>query len=235
MAKATKLFLSSLLLSVSIFSNSVVASTCYESSPNLEDQKDNYYDLEDTVELSHTQKDQLKRLLSSLKGKWEGQSFYLECRGPDRAPKTTTSNAAVKAKANLTSSTRLSVKAEKNYLNNRIKKSDNFTLPNIKNLYHFEFTARNTLVFSEKYRRSNNLNIKPVKAKTSSNTTTIVDKVRHSGPITYKIVKTKKKLSSRLVETIYELRFMNSSLILTRSYYNNGVYIGEELWRLNRR
>lgn len=235
MATASNIFLTTLLLSASIFSNSALASACYEPSPNLDDQEQDYYNLEDTVKLSNTQKNQLQRLLGSLTGKWEGHSYYIECRGPDRAPRTVVSNTGIKAKTNLTSSIRLSVNAEKHYIQKRIKKSDNFTLPNLKNVYHFEFTGKNTLLFSEKYRRSNTLNTKPIKAKASSNATTIVDKVRNSGPTTYKVIRTKKKLSSRLAETIYEVTFTNNSLTLTRSYYNNGAYIGEELWRLNRR
>ncbi|MFW5432041.1 MAG: hypothetical protein ACKE5M_07040 [Methylophilaceae bacterium] len=211
MVKASKLFFTTLLLGAFIFSNNVVAKECYEPSPNLVNLNDEYYNLDETIKLSNEDKDTLNNFFRSATGKWKGTSQHIECRGPDRAPRKIVKNAIVKAKAKLASRTQLTINAEKDYTEERVKKSDNFTLLNLKNTYNLAFPGNNSLVLSEKYRRANNYQ---ANSKDTKNKTT---KIR----------------TSRLSETIYEISSSTNALTLTRLYYTNGVYVGEETWFMN--
>jgi len=231
MHKPSKTFWLAILSSMMIFSGNVAAKDCYELSPYLEESEDDYYNLEETIKLKDEEEKALITFLKGVTGKWKGEGIYKECRGPDRAPRTLTSSATIKAKINAAASTKLDVVAEKRIVAKRIKRSDKFALPNLANTYNFHFANTHTLIFSEKYRRSNQLNVKPEEPKASSNTISIIEKIDNpdATPIPKKATK---KPSSRLVETIYKVERQGKRLTITRSFYTNGVYVAEEKWSM---
>lgn len=228
MYKALKLFFTTLLISTFMFSHSAIAKSCYEPSPNLTTQNDEYYNFDKVVELSNEDSKQLKALLKDLNRAWKGTSVQIECIGPDQAPEQLVKNIEIKAKTSLASNTRLTVFADKNNITDRISSADNFTLPNLENTFFLKFKGNNTLVFSEKYRIANT---KPqVKKEVARSTlSTLVDKLKNK-IVTQKKKKPIKRSSSRLIETIYEIEINNSSLMLLRSFYTNGVFTSEEKW-----
>jgi len=217
-----------LTLSAFIFSTSAAAEECYKPSPNLLSAEDEYYNLDDTVKLSNAQHKQLKAFFRSIKGQWKGELAYRECRGPDRAPRIKTRSATISAKTTLTSPEQVAITAQKSYIENRTKKRESFPLFNVKNIYDVHFPDPNTLVFSEKYRRSNNY-ATPSQSKTVK--PSIAQAKKYKNPVE---VRTQSQLArtktSRFTETIYEVTSNNNTLSLLRSYYANGVYIGEERW-----
>ena len=234
MYKATKLLSTILLLSAFGFTSNVIAKECYEPSPNLIDLNDEYYNLEETVELTNKQKKALNQFFRKTIGKWKGTSQHIECRGPDRAPRKIVKNAKVSAKIKLASRTQLSIDANKNYTEERIKKSGNFTLFNVHNTYSLEFPRNNTLVLSEKYRRANNYQADPKNTAAKNKKTKQVKQAKKYKSPVEKARKTQKTNSrtSRITETIYEISSSAHTLILTRFYYTSGVYIGEETWTM---
>jgi len=127
--------------------------------------------------------------------------------------------------------TKVDVVAKKHIKEKRVKRSEKLDIPNLANTYHLSFAKNGALIFSERYRRSNALNVKPEDPKPSSNTVSIIDKIIDidASPAP---AKPTKKLSSRLVETIYEVHRDGNTLTITRSFYTNGVYVAEEKWSL---
>lgn len=215
-------------MSVLAFSNSAVAKSCYEQSPNVANADDDYYNLDDTVKLSNDESNQLKTFFKRIRGNWKGEIVYSECRGPDRAPRIITKRATVTAKATLPSSQQVAINAQKHYTEARVKKPENFSLFNIKNIYAVAFPENNTLVFSERYRRTNSY---VPTTKTASNKPTIkqAKKYKNAAEISAKTQLVKNR-TSRITETIYEVTLNANSLTLLKSYYTNGVYTGEEKW-----
>ncbi len=228
-----KLFFTALLCCGFLFSQQAVAKDCYEQSPFLAESEDDYYNLEDTVALSAKEKATLATLLKGIQGKWKGTGQYTECRGPDRAPRTLSKTAAIEAKILSASKTKVNVHAKIHIKEKRIKRTEKLDIPNLTNVYALSFTKNGALIFSERYRRSNARNVKPKKPKASSNTVSIIDKIINIDA-TPAPKKQTKKLSSRLVEVIYEVRRDGPTLSIIRSHYTNGVYVAEEKWALRK-
>jgi hypothetical protein len=224
-----------LIFSTLICANHAVAKDCYETSPNLINSNDAYYDLDKTKTLTNEEKNQVNNLFRKISGQWKGSATYTECKGPDNAPRTTARNATLTLKAKQTSTSSLTIHAIKKYAQERVKRSDNLTLLGSSSIFGFGFIDDNHLIFSEKHRRmSKNQKPKITKDMASSNTETIINK---SGDNTkavkdsvYQVANTGKNKISRITETIYDISLNANRLTFTRSYYTNGVYTGEELW-----
>jgi hypothetical protein len=208
---------------------------CYEPSPNLSALGDTYYDLEKTSILSNDEKNRINAFFSALAGKWKGDARTIECRGPDSAPLIKMRDAVLTAQAHLDSMISLSIDANKHYLEESIKKSELLSLLGNTPVFGLEFIDDNHLVFSEKYRRLNKPVQKPNPNASSSTLTTIINKITgntKTDSATTKVPEARKL--SRVTETIYNLSFENGLLMVSRSYYTNGVFTGADLWQLSR-
>lgn len=214
-----------------LFSHQVLATNCYEQSPYF---GEDYYNLENAERLTFQQKNDLSQFLSSMGGRWEGHLQYIECRGPDSAPRTIVKHAKLNAKNKYNAQGGLSMQVEKNYTDESIKKLETLNLIGNGNIFNFDISPNTQLTYSEKYRRQNNVAPKADKTKPSSNNQTIIDKTADANKqviTTYQ--KEKKKKTSRITETIYDITFNSGLLTITRAYYTNGVYTGKEIWQLS--
>lgn len=219
------------VITLILFSQQALATNCYEHSPNFDDQ---YYNLEDTATLSYDEKNALRQLLSTMGGRWVGQMQYIECRGPDSAPRIITKTATLRTKNKFSNDGSISAQAEKTYIDARIKKLETLNLMGNGSFFNFVIEPGKQVTFSEKYRRQNNVQPKIDKTKPSSNNQTIIDKTsKTSRQVISTYNKEKKKKTSRITETIYDIKLNGSQLVITRAYYTNGVYTGEEIWRLS--
>jgi hypothetical protein len=235
------------LLSNMAYANAV---DCYAPSPNLSTFGDAYYDLENTSALTNETKNRINSFFGSLAGEWKGNAQAIECSGPDRAPQIKSIDAIINAKARLDSVMGLSVSANKHYVQENIKKSELLALIGNSAVFNVEFADDQHLVFSEKYRRMNTPLKKQNPNATSSNLMTIINKITGNKKAektteentteenTAKQIKTTKtpetRRLSRVTETIFNIILENKSLIISRSYYINGVFTGAELWQLVR-
>lgn len=201
MIKTAKLFFSVLLVSTFTWNQAAFAQACYDQSPNLTSQGDDYYNFDKPVKLTSRENKQLTQLLKRMDKAWKGSLQQIDCIGPDQAPERNTKKAKVNVKANLDSSTRLAVYAEKRFIKNGVNNSDHFVIPSLENTFELSLEG-NTLTFAEKYRKAN-------VARGDS-----------------------KRRSSRLVETIYKIAAIGNTLKVVRSFYSNGVFVGEEKWML---
>ncbi len=208
---------------------------CYEPSPNLSTFGDAYYDLENTSVLSEEDKNRINAFFNALTGNWKGEARTIECRGPDSAPQMKSNDAIITAQAQMNSTIALSINASKHYVEQGIKKSDPVSLLGNTSVFDFEFADDNHLVFSEKYRRLNRPVKKPNSNATSSNLSTIINKITGNTKTentTTKVPETRKL--SRITETVYNVKLQNNTFTLSRSYYTNGVFTGADLWTLFR-
>lgn len=208
---------------------------CYEPSPNLNASGDAYYDLDSTSVLSDDEKNRLNTFFNALAGSWKGDARTIECSGPDSAPRIKSHDAIIAAQAQMDSTIGLSINAKKHYLEQGIKKSDPISLLGKTPVFDFAFTDDNHLIFSEKYRRLNKPANKPKPNVSSSNLSTIINKMTgntKTESTTTKAPETRKL--SRMTETIYNVTLDNNALLISRSYYTNGVFTGADLWELFR-
>lgn len=143
-----------MLLSMLIYTKNVSAKDCYEKSPNLTTLKDKYYDVDTVKVLSDIEKTKLENLFDKIKGKWEGESTYTECKGPDRAPRKESKNSAIVVKIKSNSIDNLLIVAKKSYPNN-ITKYDGLELLGDLRISEFNFLNDNSLVFSERAFKKN--------------------------------------------------------------------------------
>jgi len=195
-----------LIMSALLFSQSALARDCYEQSPNY---NETYFDLEETAKLTKAQAEQIKATLAALKGEWEGESIAIDCWGPDNAAYTSSNNSNIKLKAKVASNSSLSINAQKHNVERRIKQVEIVNLLGSPQVFDFSFSNNGTdFAFSEKFRRLNN----------NGN----------------KNEKTNRLQNSRLNEIIYEVNPGKGTFKLTRYFYTNGVYIGEDQWSMHR-
>lgn len=218
---------------------------CYAPSPNLSAFGDAYFDLENTSDLSNETKNKINTFFGSLAGQWKGNAYAIECSGPDRSPQIKSSDAIINAKAHLDSVMRLSVSANKHYVQENIKKSELLALLGNAAVFNVEFADDQHLVFSEKYRRMNTPLKKQNPNATSSNLKTIINKItdntkaentteENTAKQTTTTKAPEKRRLSRVTETIFNIILENNVLVISRSYYINGVFTGAELWQLVR-
>lgn len=214
---------------------------CYAPSPNLTTFGDAYYDLENTSVLSDETKNKINTFFGALAGQWKGNAQAIECSGPDRAPQIKSSDATITARARIDSVMGLSVNANKHYVQENIKKSELLALLGNSAVFNVELAGDHHLVFSEKYRRLNTPLKKQNPNATSSNLKTIINKITGNTKAentttenTAKETTTTKtpeaKRLSRITETIFNIILENNSLMISSSYYINGVFTGAELW-----
>lgn len=215
MVKPVKTYVSTLLLSIlTVMSSHALAIECYAPSPNLVALADDYYGLEKPEPLSYADNNKINALFRAIAGNWKGDMQHFECRGPDRAPRIISHTATVTAKAKLTSEMGLAINAEKNNLKSRTKRPEHFTLIGNTPTFDLRFINDNHVVFAERYRRLNQVG-KKEKPNAQQN-------------------KPAKQKTSRITETIVEIELHSGALHFVRSYYTNGVYIGEEHWQMQR-
>lgn len=218
---------------------------CYAPSPNLTTFGDAYYDLENTSVLPDETKNKINTFFGALAGQWKGNAQAIECSGPDRAPQIKSSDATITARARIDSVMGLSVNANKHYVQENIKKSELLALLGNSAVFNVELAGDHHLVFSEKYRRMNTPLKKQNPNATSSNLKTIINKITGNTKAentttenTAKETTTTKtpeaKRLSRITETIFNIILESNSLMISRSYYINGVFTGAELWQLVR-
>ena len=151
MYKAPKLFFTTLLLSTIIFTNHVVASECYEQSPNLVNLGDKYYDFDNIKTFSNEEKEKLAILFSKLSGKWKGKSIMIDCVGPDNAPEKKLKNAIIKTDNLQNSNVSLTLNFNQKILEDRVNNAESLTLLDPSNIFEFEFKSDDHIIFSEKY------------------------------------------------------------------------------------
>ncbi|MGI9275617.1 MAG: hypothetical protein ACR2PT_12325 [Endozoicomonas sp.] len=63
------------------------AFTCYEKSQDLIRLGDDYYDMDNPVELTDKTRKNLKTLYKRLTGEWTGHIEEIDCKGPESAPR----------------------------------------------------------------------------------------------------------------------------------------------------
>lgn len=218
---------------------------CYAPSPNLSAFGDAYYDLENTSELSDEAKNSINAFFNTLAGQWRGDARTIECRGPDRAPIVQSHDATISAQAHLNNMTSLSIDAKKHDIDKGIKQSETLALLGNTAIFNLEFVGDSHLIFSEKYRRLNKPVSKADPKATTSTLRNILNKITGNNKTddttsnNSTTDSTKKKApetrrSSRITETIYDVILENNVLIVSRSYYTNGVFTGGDLWQLFR-
>ena len=144
----------SILISMLVLSSNVVAKDCYEKSPNLIKLKDKYYDIEETKNLSGDEKSKLNFLFDKIEGKWEGESSYSECKGPDRAPSKEYKTFTVASTIKLNSNNDLMISANKSYSNN-ITRHEVITLLGKVRIFELAFLNNTSVLFSERALRKN--------------------------------------------------------------------------------
>ena len=209
---------------------------CYAPSPNLSAFGDAYYDLENTSELSDEAKNSINAFFNTLAGQW---------RGPDRTPIVQSHDATISAQAHLNNMTSLSIDAKKHDIDKGIKQSETLALLGNTAIFNLEFVGDSHLIFSEKYRRLNKPVSKADPKATTSTLRNILNKITGNNKTddttsnNSTTDSTKKKApetrrSSRITETIYDVILENNVLIVSRSYYTNGVFTGGDLWQLFR-
>jgi len=207
-------------------------STCYAPSPNLSALGDDYYDLERNHDLSNDEQGQINAFFNAMAGKWKGDAHYTECRGPDRAPIIKSGNAAISSNIQLSAETVLSIVTKKHDVEQRIKKSEHLSLLGGTPVFSLSFESDSHLIFSEKFRRLNKPVEKPEPVKKPSVLRKILNKI--TGRQNTSTSPPAKPKFSRISETIYDIQFVNGLLLISRSYYTNGVFTGGEQWQLSR-
>lgn len=214
-------------ISALFFSHNATAKDCYEQSPNYGDA---YFDLEETAKLSNEQAEKIKAVFEKLKGRWEGESITIDCWGPDDAAHTTSRKGNVKLKTTLASNSSLSISAQKHDVERRIKQSEIVSLLGNPQIFDFKFSqSNNDIIFSEKFRRRN---YKPKEADKETKTVSIFNKIFFNKRTADK--KPKQRTTSRLNEIIYEIKPGSGTFNLTRHFYTNGVYVGQEQWVMHK-
>lgn len=218
MVKPAVAYLSALLFSLFglIYTSHAMAIGCYTPSPNLTSLGNDYYALEKQKPLSNEIDDQVNALLRTMAGKWKGDMQYLECRGPDRAPRIISRRALVTVKAKLNSELGLEMNADKHDVENKSKRPEHLTLIGKTPTFDLKFISYGHVVFADRYRRLNQVGKEKPTKKSSEKSAESVKK------------------TSRITETIIEIDTNGGSLDFVRFYYTNGVYIGEEHWKMQR-
>lgn len=193
----------SLFLCAIFMTNTVIAATCYDPSPNLADQADEYYNLEKAITLSNAEQNQIKSIFEQLRGNWSGQGTHTECYGSDSAPDERVSQVKLKLKTESNNALHIAFNTEIKNTDNGITRQERIDLIGPNPIFSFEAIADNHIVFSEKYRTATG------------------------------VVKQDKKRFTRLVENIYEIELTRNQLHFIKYYYINGVYVAKDDWLLN--
>lgn len=203
-------------------SSIATAATCYDPSPNLANQGDEYYNLEEPITLSNAEQDQIQSLFEQLRGNWNGQGTHLECLGPDSAPEERLNNVKLSLKTESNNSQHIAFNAEIKNLGNRVTRQEKIDLIGQTPIFAFESIANNHIVFSEKYRTASGVVKQNKKPLTSEKTSTA------SGT-----EKKNKKRFTRLIENVYEINLTGNNLHFIKYYYINGIYVAKDDWLLN--
>jgi hypothetical protein len=118
-----------LIIAISYFP-SAFAVQCYEESPNLATQGEDYFNVDDQEKLSYKDIKKVKNYVNLLKGEWVGDIVEISCSGPDKAPKKKTKRAAVEAELSKSSKSPLIMTLKKEYSRDGVYKGENLYLLN---------------------------------------------------------------------------------------------------------
>jgi hypothetical protein len=201
--QVAKTCIKSVFLCSVFLTNTAIAASCYDPSPNLADQGDEYYNLERPIALSNAEQNQIKFLFEQLRGNWAGQGTHTECFGLDSAPEERVSNVKLNLKTESNDPLHIAFNAEVKNMDNGVTTPERVDLIGQNPLFSFDVIADNHITFSEKYRSA-------------------------SG-----VAKQSKKRLTRLIENIYEIKLTGNQLHFIKYYYLNGVYVAKDDWVLN--
>ena len=211
-----------IFLSTILLSKSVIAASCYDPSPNLADQADEYYNLEEAITLSNEEQNQIKALFEQLRGNWTGQGTHSECYGPDSAPDERINQVKLKLKTESNNALHIAFNTEIKNTDNGITRQERMDLIGPNPIFSFEAIADNHIVFSEKYRTATGVLKQNKKPSTSEKNNTPSE-----------VEKQKKKRFTRLVENVYEIKLMENQFHFIKYYYINGIYVAKDDWLLS--
>ncbi len=205
-----------------LLSKSVIAASCYDPSPNLVDQGDEYYNLEEAITLSNDAQNQIKSLFEQLRGNWIGQGTHSECYGSDSAPDERINQVKLKLKTESNNALHIVFNTEIKNIDNGITRQERINLIGKNPIFSFETMTDNHIVFSEKYRTSTGVLKQNKKPSTTEKNSTPSENEKQ-----------KKKRFTRLVENVYEIKLINNRLLFIKYYYINGVYVAKDDWLLD--
>lgn len=149
MKKVIGLILASSLLC----STEVLAQRCNSASPNLGN-IDDYYDSNKAVKFSRKSKEIFQRYINSMSGSWKGKLIRLDCVGSVKKPRKVYKKASVEPEIKSTGSGSFRVDYEANFPKESRTTVGKFKTLGAGGIYHFKFTGKNALMFTEKHRVS---------------------------------------------------------------------------------
>ncbi len=206
-----------MVISTTVFSSAIAAQTCYEPSPFLSSAEDEYFNLDNTIQLTQQHTQLLTTFFKKMEGEWSGTSVETQCKGPDRAPRVETSHAEVHTVLTASSDGNLTLSTDLDLTEKNITRHQVIDILKGLSLFHIEFKSANHLIFSERHRLATKFNSNQNISNVANLSTeeTIIKRSRH-------------------IETIFDIKLMASQLIFKRAYYSNGVYVGDEVWTVKK-
>lgn len=136
-----------------VFTLPAFAEKCYEESPNMVADGDEYYDLVMKDKLSRKDDKKIKALTRSLKGKWRGKAIAVSCVGTEKNPKMKTIKSKVTASMVDGIENQLVLKAEMYMKSRKSTASTTTHLFRRDNMFNAVISDENFISYGERLRR----------------------------------------------------------------------------------
>ena len=119
-----------LLTAVTLFTLPAVAvaDACYEPSPNLVAQGDDYFAIGRDSALDTKQMNQVAAYIKSIKGDWAGKGFMSECFGTSKNPDVRQSDLEIEANVSSSNKSSLRIDYERYRIDDKVRKLDRILL-----------------------------------------------------------------------------------------------------------
>jgi len=249
-----------ILLSTLLVSNISFAASCYEKSPNLISLGDQYFDLENTKSLTHSDKNALNSALKKMVGNWKGKGSTFQCIGPELDPTAENKPFTLSAKITTNASNELHIETEKHLTDEKIRFYEHLFFFGDVNSYQSVSITANKIVFEEKFRPETGKPKPETERETAESESETpdseVDKAVEDG-ITFlfemmhsmvpgrkaappepapepNIAKRADERFTPLYEMLHTIEYTNTRFTYTLRRYINGHLAIEERWKLTR-
>jgi hypothetical protein len=101
--------------------------TCFQESERLRDEGDEYFDI-DNITLKKSEHRALNSLKNTTKGKWQGKSREIVCKGTEKSPKEIVKRSTAKVRISQGPSNSLRVNVQRDYIGEKGSRGESLNL-----------------------------------------------------------------------------------------------------------
>lgn len=130
-----------------------IASNCYQTSPQFNRLKEDYYDIAAVKDITRQDKEKIKNFYQGISGRWKGEINLLECAGTEKEPSVVSRKGRVIAEIRQESEGVLIIEGDVDYTTEKSSSSRKIKTLGWDSIFTIDQITKEQLEFTEKFRK----------------------------------------------------------------------------------